>query len=197
MEQKESSKSFLYLLLLICGILLVLSIIGFLLFVNHKPKIIDEEVNGGTVVLKYASDYSGIKMLKSIPTSDMVGVQSVEDGTFFDFSVDTSIDEATSIDYEISITKDKKTCNLPDEDIRIYLEKEESGTYAKVFGPDMFVGLKKETKIGSKKASMVIQSASKTKNSIDNYRLRIWLSDKSLVADNYCNIEVFVYGKAK
>ena len=52
MEQKESSKSFLYLLLLICGILLVLSIIGFLLFVNHKPKIIDEEVNGGTVVLK-------------------------------------------------------------------------------------------------------------------------------------------------
>ena len=136
-------------------------------------------------------------MLKSIPTSDMVGVQSVEDGTFFDFSVDTSIDEATSIDYEISITKDKKTCNLPDEDIRIYLEKEESGTYAKVFGPDMFVGLKKETKIGSKKASMVIQSASKTKNSIDNYRLRIWLSDKSLVADNYCNIEVFVNGKAK
>lgn len=197
MEQKEASKSFLYLLLLICGILLVLSIIGFLLFVNHKPKIIDEEVNGGTVVLKYASDYSGIKMLKSIPTSDMVGVQSVEDGTFFDFSVDTSIDEATSIDYEISITKDKKTCNLPDEDIRIYLEKEESGTYAKVFGPDMFVGLKKETKIGSKKASMVIQSASKTKNFIDNYRLRVWLSDKSLVADNYCNIEVFVNGKAK
>ena len=197
MEQKESSKSFLYFLLLICGILLVLSIIGFLLFVNYKPKIIDEEVNGGTVVLKYASDYSGIKMLKSIPTSDMVGVQSVEDGTFFDFSVDTSIDEATSIDYEISITKDKKTCNLPDEDILIYLEKEESGTYAKVFGPDMFVGLKKETKLGSKKASMVIQSASKTKNFIDNYRLRIWLSDKSLVADNYCNIEVFVNGKAK
>ena len=196
-EKNKSSKYFLCFLFIVCGILLVFSILGFLLFVTRKPKIIDEEENGGKVLLKYTNVYAGLKMLRAIPTSDMVGMQNIEDGTYFDFSIETSIDEATSVDYEISITKDKRTCNLSDEDIRIYLEKEKNGTYTKIFGPDKFEGLKKDTVIGSKKGNMVIQSVNKTKNSNDNYRLRVWLSDKSLITDNYCNIEVFVNGKAK
>ena len=196
-KKSESSKCFLFFIFLICVVLLIFSIIGFVLFFNRKPKIISEKENGGTVVLKYVTDFAGLKLLKAIPTSDIVGVQNLNDGEFFDFSVDTSIDEAASIDYEISITKDKKTCNLSDEDVRIYLEREESGTYTKVFGPENFIKIKKATEIGSKSDSMLIYSTRKTKTSTDNYRLRVWLSDKSLIAENYCNIEVFVNGKAK
>ena len=196
-KKSESSKCFLFFIFFICVVLLIFSIIGFVLFFNRKPKIISEKENGGTVVLKYVTDFAGLKLLKAIPTSDIVGVQNLNDGEFFDFSVDTSIDEAASIDYEISITKDKKTCNLSDEDVRIYLEREESGTYTKVFGPENFIKIKKATEIGSKSDRMLIYSTRKTKTSTDNYRLRVWLSDKSLIAENYCNIEVFVNGKAK
>ena len=95
-EKSESSRYFLCFLFIICGILLIFSIVGFLLFVNRKPKIIDEEENGGKVILKYTNDYAGLKMLRAIPTSDMVGIQNIEDGTYFDFSIETSIDEAVS-----------------------------------------------------------------------------------------------------
>lgn len=196
-EKIGVSKKFIYILFFICIILLIFIIVGFTLFANRKEKVITEEENGGSVVLKYTNEFAGLKLLNAIPTSDISGINNCSDDSFFDFSVEVSIDEAPSIDYEISLVKEKNSCNVPDEDIRIYLEKEKSGTYTKVFGPSEFTPLKKNTELNSKMGSMVIYSINKMKTSVDNYRLKIWLSDKSLVVNNSCNIEVFVNGKAK
>ncbi len=196
-EKIGVSKKFIYILVFICIILLIFIIVGFTLFANRKEKVITEEENGGSVVLKYTNEFAGLKLLNAIPTSDISGINNSSDDSFFDFSVEVSIDEAPSIDYEISLVKEKNSCNVPDEDIRIYLEKEKSGTYTKVFGPSEFTPLKKNTELNSKMGSMVIYSINKMKTSVDNYRLKIWLSDKSLVVNNSCNIEVFVNGKAK
>ena len=198
MRQKcKFSKSFLCFLFIICMVLLCLIIMGFIGFFGCKKKVVDDRVDGGNIVLKYASEFDGIRISKAIPTSDIVGVERAEEGDFLDFAVDTTINEAAGIDYEVSVAKDKKTCNISDDDIRVYLEKEISGTYTSVFGPESLVPLKRKTKLNSKVGSMVIYSVNKTKTSTDNYRLRVWLSDKSLVVDNYCEIVVFVNGKAK
>ena len=77
------------------------------------------------------------------------------------------------------------------------MEKESDGTYSKVFGPTTFEGLKKKTVLGSEKDSMVLTKAKKVKSGTDNYRLRIWLADTSLVQNGSYSVEVDINGKAK
>ena len=60
----------------------------------------------------------------------------------------------------------------------------------------MDIPLKKKTELGSKPGSMVLTKTKKTNSSVDNYRLRVWLSDTSLVSGDYSiKIEVNAISK--
>ena len=107
------------------------------------------------------------------------------------------MDNASAVEYEISLVKNQVNSNISNDDIKIYLEKEKSGTYTKVFGPDKFTPLKKNTKLGSKKGSMSLLSVRKTNSTADNYRLRVWLSDKSTLDKGDYEVDVEVNGIAK
>ena len=43
---------------------------------------------------------------------------------YFEFSVETKIDKAKEVNYEISISKNTDKCTVNDQDIKVYLEKE-------------------------------------------------------------------------
>ena len=107
------------------------------------------------------------------------------------------LDYATYIDYEISVQKDEEFSTISDDDIRIYLEKENSGVYEMVFGPESFTPLRKATKIGTPVDSMVLYENKATKDSTDRYRLRIWVSDKSVTAKGNYGLNVFVNADTK
>lgn len=177
-ENKEEIPTFLILIVSICVVFIIIVAIGFAAFIDRENIIEEHEEPGSNIVLKYSTDYNGIKLKNPTPTTDAVGIKKDENGEYFDFSVDVKLDNAPSVEYEISVIKDRSS-TIADSDIKLYLEKENSGTYTKVFGPDKYTPLKKSTKLGSKSGSMVLLKTKKTNSSSDNYRLRMWLSETS------------------
>lgn len=196
-ENKEEIPKFLVFILCLCVVFIIIIAIGFAVFMNRREEVIENEENGANVILNYSADKNEIKITKATPTTDQVGIKKLEDGEYFDFSVETELDNAPSLEYEIAIVKDKVNSNISDDDIRIYLEKEKSGTFTKVFGPDKYKPLKKKNKFGTDVGSMVLVDTKKTNTSTDNYRLRIWLSDKSVTTDGNYSVKVVVNALAK
>ena len=193
----ELSKEFWYIFIAICVFLIIFVAVGFGIFSNKKDEVIEKNENGGNITLNYTNNITGLSIKDVSPITDTIGMKKSEDGDYFDFSINVDLDNATSIEYEISAIKDEKNSTISDDDIRIYLEREESGTYTKVFGPDKFSPLKKDSSIGSQTGSMILASVIKKKSTVDNYRLRMWLSDKSLIATGNYSVEIVVNGKAK
>ena len=194
---KELSKEFWIAVIAICAILMVVIIIGFVAFNNREPEVIEKEEDGGYVTLKYTSEVNALTILNATPLTDAVGMKNLKEGQYFDFSVDVNVDEAPKVEYEVSIIKDEKTSTIADEDIRIYLEQEESGTYQKLFGPEPFVPSKNYSSVGSELGSMILVDSQKVKSGTDNYRLRIWLSDKAAVTSGSYSVEIDIHAIAK
>lgn len=193
----ELSRSFWYALLSICLVLVIFVGIIFFLFSNREEEIIEKKLNGGNIQLNYTNDITGLSVVKAVPVTDEIGMKNDKDGQYFDFSLDIEVDEAHTIEYEIAVIKNETASTINDDDIRIYLEKEESGTYSKVFGPSAYKTLEKDSKLGSPEGSMILVKEKTKKSLKDNYRLRMWLSNKSLTKNGNYSVEVVVNGKAK
>jgi len=194
-NKKDLSKKFWLTLIIIFLVLIVLVAVGFGIFATREDEVIIQKENGGNIVLNYSSNVSGLKLTNAIPTTNSVGIKKSEDGEYFDFSVDVMLDNAASIDYELSLVKDSKNSTIPDEDIRIYLEQEKSGTYTSVLEPQKFLPIGKDNEFGTKAGSMILTHVKKTKTATDHYRLRIWLCDTSIIANGTYSVEVVINGK--
>ena len=197
MKKEKSGNGFFVVMLIICAVLITLIVFGFIVFINREEEVIEKEENGASIVLNYTSNISGLRIKEATPTTDEVGEKNLNEEEYFDFSVEVSLDNASAVEYEISLVKNQVNSNISNDDIKIYLEKEKSGTYTKVFGPDKFTPLKKNTKLGSKKGSMSLLSVRKTNSTADNYRLRVWLSDKSPLDKGDYEVDVEVNGIVK
>lgn len=200
MENKKGdvlTKKFWYFILGICIFLSVILGVSIYLFANRKEEVIEKNENGGQITLNYTNNVTGLNLMNITPVTDSVAIKDLTDQHYFDFFIDVDLKEAASIEYEISVIKNTKESTILDDDIRIYLEKEQSGTYTKVFGPSKYIPLKSDSKLGSSKGSMVLVKSKALKSSKDNYRLRMWLSDQSLTASGNYSIDVVVNGVAK
>lgn len=200
MENKmgeKLTKKFWYFVLGICILFAIFICVSFYMFINRKEEVIEKNENGGQITLNYTNNVTGLSLNNIAPVTDSVAMKDLTDQRYFDFFIDVDLKNANYIEYEISVIKNEKGCSISNDDIRIYLEKEQSGTYTKVFGPSKFVPLKEDTKLGSLKNSMVLVKNKALKSSKDNYRLRMWLSDQSLLQSGNYSIDVVVNGKAK
>ena len=198
MENKNKlSKKFWFLIISFCIVLITLVTIVFIVFNNRDAEVIEKEENGAKVFLNYTNDINGLKLVNMTPTVDEVGKINFNDDEYLDFSIQVYLDNAREVEYEISIIKDNQNSTVPDDDIKIYLEKEVSGTYTEVFAPQKFQAIKKKSDLGSQVGSMVLYKTKKSNSIADNYRLRVWVSDKSIIKNGSYNIEVAVNGGAK
>ena len=200
MENKkkgELSKEFWYFFIGFCCLFIIVLAVGFAVFANREDEVLEKEKSGGNIVLNYTNNISGLKIINATPTTDAIGIKNNEDGQYFDFSIDTKLDNAPSIEYEIAAIKDSTISTISNDDIKIYLEKENSGSFTKVFGPAKFSAIKENTKLGSPEGSMVLTHSKIKKSGTENYRLRMWLSDKSVLTSGNYGIEIVVNGKAK
>lgn len=197
MKKNELSKGFFYGMIAICMVLIIFVGIGFGVFAAQPKPIVYQDENGGNIVINYTNNISGLKIEDAVPTVDSVGMKNNEDNEYFDFSIDVLLDNASSINYEIAAIKNKDNSTISDDDIRLYLEKENSGEYKEVFKPSPFVPLKEESKLGTKPGNMVLYSTKATRSGSERYRLRMWLSDKSLLAKGSYEVEIVVNGNSK
>ncbi len=195
-ESKKLSKKFWIIACSICCFLAIFLIMGFSIVNNKKPKVVNEKLKGGNIVLNYTGNTSGLTINGMTPTSDIVGIKNNTDGSYFDFSVKVDLNKASNVNYEISIEKNRGLSTINDSDIKIYLEKEVDGTYEKVFGPTNFKGITADSKLGSKKGSMILYKNEISKDETTNYRLRLWMSDTCLMQSGNYSVAVLINGKA-
>ena len=199
-EKKGISKNVLIGIIGVSILIAIVVIVSFIIFYNSPKKVKNEKADAGYVSMTYTDDEAAFSITNASPVTDSVGMSLSGADQYFDFTINTSILDDAIVEYEISLVKDSKNSNALDSNIKVYLEKQKSGTYVKEFGPKEFEGIKKKSDIGSPKGSMVIAKVSKQKDSTDNYRLRMWVSDKAVIADgalqNY-TVKVLVKGKAK
>ena len=183
-------------------IVVVVAIVGlaFIVFFN-KPEVIQQEtLEGGSITLTYSDEENLFVMENGVPTTDAVGMKFDSADKYFDFTVKTVVDDAEYIEYQIVLVKDEKASSALDSNIKVYLEKEDSGTYTKVGDPVIFVSEGEANKDSDEDVSKAIYKIKKTSNDNDNYRLRMWIDENaevtSDVIQNY-GVKVTIKGEAK
>lgn len=190
------SKTFWILTLILCILCIVGISIGFYFYKQETNKVVVKDKLGGDVYLKYVGNTNGLTLLNASPMSDQLGALQDGDNKYFDFSVEVDLDEADFVEYEIAIVKDKSFSNIPDNEVKFYLEEENSGSFSKVFGPSEFKPLEEKTELGTDKGDMVLYTVKKADSGTINYRLRMWMAETSTMPVGNYSVEVSINGKA-
>lgn len=191
------NKTFWILTLVICLLCIAGISVGFYLYKLETDKEVVKEKLGGDVYLKFVGNTNGLTLLNASPMTDQLGALQEGENKFFDFSVEVKLDEAEYVEYEIAIEKDTAFSNIPDGEVKFYLEEENSGSFSKVFGPSEFKPLEEDSLLGTEAGNMVLYTVKKSTSGTTNYRLRMWLSDKSTMLVGNYSVEVSINGKAK
>lgn len=199
MEKTNSklNKTFWILTLVICLLCIAGISVGFYLYKLETDKEIIKEKLGGDVYLKFVGNTNGLTLLNASPMTDQLGALQEGENKFFDFSVEVKLDEAEYVEYEIAIEKDTAFSNIPDNEVKFYLEEENSGSFSKIFGPSEFKPLEEDSELGTEAGNMVLYTVKKNATGTTNYRLRMWMSDKSTMLVGNYSVEVSINGKAK
>ncbi len=198
-NKDKISRRVLFFVIGISILFIVILVFAFVYYFSHPHGVVIQDSDAGSVLMTYTDDSPQFELKGATPISSDVGRLLSAADQYFDFTITTDLKNSSTVDYEIALIKDVSSSNILDNNIQIYLEKEDSGSYSSCFGPKKYISLTKKSDIGSPKGSMVIHKETKTKNSVDNYRLRMWLSDKAMVTpdvlQNYV-VKVVVHGKA-
>lgn len=201
-DRHYTKKVFLSLLMVTFLVVFVVSF-SFAVFIKTESGV-DRTLESSEISMNYLEKTNGISIQDAMPTSDIIGMNQLGENEYFDFSVNSKLVGDVKIVYEIAAIKDQNS-TIPDNEIRLYLEQEKSGTYTKVIEPKNYIAESKNTEIGTPKGAMVLKkvikkrdenSDDKTVNYIDNYRLKMWLDENASVDDikNY-SVKVNIYGK--
>ena len=103
MENKKSvSKKVLLLILLISIIVVLIVVLAFGLFFKSKDNDDKKDYNAGVITMNY-SDSTNFKITNLIPVTDSVGMNFNEAGTYYDFIVDTKMEDSDEVSYEVAI----------------------------------------------------------------------------------------------
>lgn len=200
MKKKNVVSKKVLIFIIVVSILFLLSIIlAFVCYSANNKKKESTVHDSGSIVMTYSNSSNSLTIDNSVLLSDKDGILVKDVNHYFDFTVNTVLKDSKMISYEISIMKDPAS-TIADDKIRVYLEKQTSGTFTKVFEPQQYIPLAKKSDIGSPAGSMVLFKGISKSDSSDNYRLRIWVSndvqlDNSQLG-NY-TLSVDVYGKAQ
>lgn len=196
-DKNKLSRTFWGVVLAFCVFCIIGIAVVFYFYKSDMEKEIVKEEFGGNIYLKFVGNTNGLTLLNSAPMSNQLGMLQDGENKHFDFSVEVDLDKAKYVEYEISLIKDKAFSNIPDSEVRFYLEEEISGSYTKIFDPKEFVPLEKKSELGTDAGDMVLYTVKKDFPETTNYRLRMWLSDTSkLLYGNY-SVEVAINGVAK
>ena len=101
---KELSGRFWATVIGICIVMIALVTVGFIIFSNRTPEVVETEEDGGYVTLNYTSEVNALTILGAVPTADAVGMKNMNADQYFDFSVDVDLLDAPKVEYEVSIT---------------------------------------------------------------------------------------------
>lgn len=196
MDNSYKTKNVLFTILGISMILILVVIFSFLIFFKQQKNNVNEVIKNSVVTMNYKTSTAEFKLTNLTPMSNEVGKDLRTEGSYFDFAVSSKLDEDTSVQYEIALIKDSES-TISDNDVVVYLEKQNSGSYAKVDDPVVFTPSKKKTSLGSPAKSMILDKVTLSSEKIVNYRLRMWIREGAVVdPSGVYSVKVKVFGQA-
>lgn len=197
LKEEKNGKLYFILIALLLIVLLVIGISAVAVTVTKKGDKVNT-ITTGNISLDYAEDNNGITITNAMPTTDATGKTLSKNNEYFDFNVISTISGSANITYEISAVKSSNS-TLDNNDVKLYLEKNQLGKYVEVMEPTKFKTLTSKSDIGSEKGTMILYKETVNKTTTDNYRLRMWLSDKAKV-DNISRtftVQVAIHASVK
>ena len=200
MDNKSVSNKLIILLIVISVLVLAVDGLAFALFINKENNKSDEFFDSGSVVMSYAENSDIFFINNMLPIASDIGRVNNNVGQYYDFTVKVNVGDSKSVDYEIALEIDDEFTTALPENILVYLEKQESGTYIPVSEPITFDKIDIKSTCNAPDAAKIIAKVSSKKNISHNYRLRMWLADGTVVTPEFLQsfgIEINVYGKAK
>lgn len=197
MENNYRTRNVVFIVLGISLILILVIVFAFMMFFREQKQNVNEVVKNSVVTMNYKTSTNEFSLTNLTPMSNESGKDLRDEGSYFDFSVSSKMDEDASVQYEIALIKDDSS-TIPDNDIVVYLEKQSSGTYAKVEDPTVFTPIKKKTTLGSPAKSMVLDKVNLSSEKEVNYRLRLWVREGAVVDPSATySVKIKVFGQAK
>lgn len=197
LKEEKNGKLYFILIALLLIVLLVIGISAVAVTVTKKGDKVNT-ITTGNISLDYTEDNNGITITNAMPTTDATGKTLSKNNEYFDFNVISTISGLANITYEISAVKASNS-TLDNNDVKLYLEKNQLGKYIEVMEPTKFKPLISKSDIGSEKGTMILYRETVNKTTTDNYRLRMWLSDKAKV-DNISRtftVQVAIHASVK
>lgn len=188
-------------LLSVLGVaILVVAVVGvsFAAFTFTGTGTKENRISTGTISMTYSEDTNGIFITNALPTEDEAGKVLTGEKEKFDFTVSSAIEGTATIDFEIAAAKDPSS-TIADNNVKLYLERKTGGSYTSVKEPTAYTALTADSALGTPAGSMVLYSGSHTSTTVDNFRLRMWLSSDAVVNPDVIQtytVKVNVYGKA-
>ncbi len=197
-EQSKVSKNFIFTMIGTTVGVIILLMVLFVIFYGKPKKVIKQDVDAGRISLTYTDENHELSITNAKVMSDKEGKKLDSADQYFDFTISSTVLDEASLEYEIALVKEKSSCNIPDDNLHVYLEHQKSGSYVKVSEPMAFQGQTKKSDFGSPKGAMSLAKVVRKKDANDNYRLRMWMSGNLPQTGEYhCTIQVFAYAKAK
>ena len=193
-EKNSNGKLF---IIIVTFLIFIIAIIGlsYATFTYTKEHDSINTISTGNISLDYTENTNGINLTNVYPMSDEVGKTLTSEEQYFDFSVKADITGNVVANYEIAAEK-VITSTLSDDEVKLYLEKEEGGSYVEVIAPKNFTPLKESTELGTMVGTMVLTSDTLDESGLINYRLRMWVADDTILSDVEKTFEVRVSIKA-
>ena len=195
LKKESNNKIF---IIIICLFIFIIMVIGVSMatFTYTKENKSINTISTGNIYLNYTEDTNGINITNAYPMADEVGKTLTKEDQYFDFTVEASISGDVVASYEVSAEKETSS-TLDNDEVKLYLEKKVNNTYQEVMAPKNFTPLKESTDLGTMAGSMLLDSGTVSKSSTVNYRLRMWVSDTTILDNLEKSFGVRVSIKAK
>lgn len=152
--------------------------------------------DNNSVSISFINSENNIIECKALSISDERGKKLTDDNVF-DFSVKSTLAPFTTLDYVVVAEKVESDIDLDYNNVKLYLEKLIDGNYVPASITDIPITFS-SNRFGSRENSVSLEFASiqnissKDKMFNDNYRLRVWLSDNTIIDDYDKNFQIKV-----
>ena len=184
-------------------IILIIAVVGvsFAAFSYSRTGEKINQITTGTITMSYTDVSNGINISDALPMSDANGKVLADENQYFDFKVTATISGTTTINYDITATKEEVS-TLPDTAVKVYLTSADDATVELV--PTKVSALPTTSSSASKApdGQFILKSGTISSNEDTTYRLRMWVADDyagsaqtGITSQNY-KLRVNVYGAA-
>ena len=167
---------------------------------GNKPN----TITTGAIMMEYEESTNTISMNNALPTTDATGKVRLTEGEYFDFTIKSSIQGNTNINWEIAaedITASSAK-KMDGKNIKLYLTKLTGDKEEEVMAPKVYSATTSaNTKTGRPSGVMSLATGTMSASETTNYRLRMYVDeDYNPQGDGgglSFSVKINAYGKVK